>query len=814
MCRCALAAAYGDALDTHVAGLPINGEWLFTESVAAASSMLDSQHPLLAARVSAHLQLQIGVPSISTVDIVLWHRVAVGQRLENLLRQHVQRVQCDSRQSSDATAVAAWASANATCLFSSLNGRAPVPYAVSIAEVPSCYGMHSLVYTLERDLSRHTCARGGHHLTRLMLRATSHVKRGWSALLVQTLRASYWCRHLVLATLQMFLCGLHDGVCVAERPCLSDRLLLHVYCARVLHTGTLDEEFLISNAEFCRQLVCFMYQTAATDSVAALFAARWLRLPALPLISTSSSGDVYKRTSLAAARAGRRLCESIRRGETVCMHDLLCDMTACNLHNLVVKPAARTTACTAVLRAGAIFSSAFRAAFDPVWLHGLANGCRVKRLDTVQHEILHAASAAVKLCNALPLCDALHAQRQALQHPASHTLSFMQLANVTGTVSKDGMLPNNPVTTVAQLLACGPHALAKFLVYSRVAWLCEQLRVVELGARTCERQGRAVARRHGYADVEQLPTACTTLFICCECRRVCNAHVTDASHLQHGVPQLTASSFTDIGVVSCMLATSDNLSMRCAKRRSASLRAALAAQEAADSRRIDTTAHLSDEHSDKVAQTQHDGRLSARLRRDAKTCFEQSTSATCCGARRLLSVPLMGRAIRWHAAWYAFCARCGAVVQLGLHTQVEAEVCCRRCDIIANKDCATADATHHAQCRYCGRLASRKSAKFVEVKSPNDLHGINAVLAPGLRVTHWCHRHFRPWILTAAQSYDTSVILSHITEKAQPLYAAEQMHNASTLTAADAPSVARPRPRPSNTSRRLSKLAKRMRHAL
>ena len=113
-----------------------------------------------------------------------------------------------------------------------------------------------------------------------------------------------------------------------------------------------------------------------------------------------------------------------------------------------------------------------------------------------------------------------------------------------------------PEDTLRALAAAGPRDAARLLAYARVAWLSEQLLVVDLG-RCRGTQIQALFRRLGHpraaalaamppedvpeAALLELPIHATHAQACVECKRFANAVVVDAGKPGRG-PQTFSGS--------------------------------------------------------------------------------------------------------------------------------------------------------------------------------------------------------------------------------------------------------------------------------
>ena len=356
--------------------------------------------------------------------------------------------------------------------------------------------------------------------------------------------------------------------------------------------------------------------------------------------------------------------------------------------------------------AAELWSSAFRTHFVPFWLHAMLHKTRSMRLDPAQHAALHELNAATRLTLTLSREDALAVQRAALSDASAGILTLAEVGErlgvvVSGTSSNGGT--RNPEDTLRALAAAGPRDAARLLAYARVAWLSEQLLVVDLGARTrglqiqalfrrLERPSAAALAQMRPEDVPEtalleLPVHATHAQACVECKRFANAVVLDA-----GKPGRGPQTFNELGVavamlcMSCRGADAGTVHIRCAKRSSAALRTAVNFEEEMESQQVEACARDAPAVAKLLRQPKttgagnSDSGVAARVRRDAKNALEQRAVATACGEEPMISIPAVGRALRLWNEWYALCAYCGVFVKLQPHLRCGTEICCLRCD--------------------------------------------------------------------------------------------------------------------------------------
>lgn len=430
-----------------------------------------------------------------------------------------------------------------------------------------------------------------------------------------------------------------------------------------------------------------------------------------------------------------------------------------------------------------VWSAAFRANFVAFWIFSQSHQARLARLDASQHAAIHGLNAATRLAATLDEPTALAAQRAALSNPSAGILTLAEAAAELGIDNVASSSPNGGARSaddgVRLLGEAGPVGAARLLAYARVAWVNEEVLIVELGARTRAMQSAALRRRLGAAPdtpLGELTMHAMSLCFCCECKRVANACATSAS----------CQSFNELGVSSSQLGVGSPagvVKLHCAKRSSAALRAAMAFQ--LDTKRVKVEFESIDRAaitrlSSARAATGADTGVAARVRRDAKNALEQRPRALACGAYPMVTIPILGRAIRVYKAWYALCSHCAAMVRVQTHLhRYGVEICCLRCDskmILGAQGEAPAVASAQVAkvCRFCGQVdPERTGARWRDFKAPLDVAGPNAALPPPLRRVWFCPAHTRPWISTAIRTLETRAILAHIASNAKPIFGAD-----------------------------------------
>ena len=145
----------------------------------------------------------------------------------------------------------------------------------------------------------------------------------------------------------------------------------------------------------------------------------------------------------------------------------------------------------------------------------------------------------------------------------------------------------------------------------------------------------------------------------------------------------------------------------------------------------------------------------------------------------LVTVNVLGRAVRIYGDFFSICHLCGALAKLSPAHRFGGSLCCLRCDfkmLYGEK----ADAEEEAKrpkppplsCRFCGKVQAAGSTAWRILKAPADSGGANATVPPPLRKVSYCPTHFRAWLQTAHLTMHTSLIFSHLMTKAKPIFGA------------------------------------------
>ena len=720
---------------------------------------------------------------------------APGQTPDSALQQ----VLC--RLYTDASLAAIWTSAHAAHIEQKL--RCGIACEPTIHSVP-CEAMEMDLSDLyaQRTASRPLQSKDAGHVLALMTRCTNPGSRGWDTVVKEAVEKSVGARRASTQALVVSLTGMHASVHPAERLRWRERLALQMHLSTAL-TGPemvgIVNKCMLEFKECMRRMTsnctslahATMAALAHVDHPLALLRGCPFRLPP-PGAEASAMAFVCAGRAILEGRGRADVASCIKRAfaqqeradnDHLTWHSSFLGKGTASVHNKV----------PATTMASQVWTSAFRCNFIPFWAHSACHKLRASRLDALQHAAVHELNAATRLTLLLSDKESMQLQRAALRHPAAGILTLeeagalLRIGGVRGSSCNGGS--KGCSDAVAAVGGAGAKNAARLLSFCRSAWLSDQLLIYDLGPRTKSAQVRALRKRlllppaasatsastgddEALADV---PEHARNLCACVECRRIVNAVATDGgTNWSH--------SFTELGTSVCMAhvdAETGSVELRCAKRSSASLRTAVAFEDHMRTRAVECEACDADALHAMIADHGVGGETgaSARVRRDSKSALEQRRASVTCGEEHVLSIPILGRAVRLWNEWYALCAFCGCFVRFCPANRAGSEICCMRCDYRmlhrteAQPGTARDAAAAVPQCRLCAKSDPKRSgAPWRMVRAPHDTSGRNARLPPPLRTVFFCPQHFRGWIPQAMKVEPTRVILSHIVSGARPMF--------------------------------------------
>ena len=739
----------------------------------------------------------------------------------------------------DGLLVATWTSAHATYLHDLINHRL-VPSPPSIHTVPN----ESSELDFSDLYARRACpkvlcnCKDSACMLALMTRCTNPGSRGWNSVLKQALEKSEGSRRLCSIACTVSMTGMTSCIHPAIRMNWRNRLtLLNVLTNKQFSSiATLALKCPSEIKEVIRRMLlnCTSGSYATNAALCnvqhplALIGASPLGLPVAGLEASASALALSGRAFLdSECKACLSECVKIGFG-----HPMVTPRPGGSSNALVwscgylgkgTASVHKKVPATSVV--ADVWSMAFRANFVPFWVHSSNHSIRASRLNESQYAAIHGMNSATNLTLLLSDNDRLQLQRVALNTPSIGVMTLEEVCGLLGISGVRGSSCNggskgsrDAVNTIGM---AGPKNAARILSICRSAFVSEQILIYDLGPNTARMQASALLRRllvNELVDIPKgsdpmnflhlVPEHSKCLCACMQCKRVSNALASDNGYKKQ--------TFDEIGTRCSMQCVdcSGSTGMSCAKRSSASMRAAMALEEEISVRSVEDDFY--DERHTKTLLVDHnagyDGGIAARARRDAKSSMEQHPSSVACGDECMISVPIIGRAIRMWGEWYTLCAFCGCFVRYGTMNRLGDQICCMRCDyrMLHRKEkqpLSAKDAASYSlpKCRFCGKENTQKTgSKWKLVRAPHDTADGNAQLPPPLRTVHFCPQHFRSWIPGCMKTLPTRVILSHIVFGARPLHGAspEDACQENDLKVNDAPFATRKVSRATNGKRR------------
>ena len=729
------------------------------------------------------------VPSMALLATM---RMRIGVVLEK--RVTIQWEQCQSSRQHDAAlcmfdayAIATWTSCHAEYLATSVHDdNAPMDPTLFAAcsratdpRLASLFDAHCL----------RTSSTNASNMEQILIRAVGST-RGWPRFLEKAMETDPSVRLMVMRALEVALTGLHPCLVPTRRASWKDRAMASRMMVLALRDRVNAVTLLARHAESVKDALRRLLYAQLSDVVALRNAASRLGHSIGHLVEPPEAvPHVSMLESMARfAEAGANLARSAEAAESV-------EIAAAKLEEVLTGARSSTTSTRCkvstpttplVTHAAKCFADGFRAVFFPFWLRATASGMRPRRLDPAQHSGLHQSNAALGAAQAVPRAEALRIHRMVLSNPCASLMTVPQVCVALGLKPVDNLDDAG--------VGCG-----RLLVHARLAAVCEELLIVDLGRRTRSLHLAAIYWRHvGRAIpsvemlennaaelsrcVEQLPKHVTHLCVCCNCSRIANCA---PGPIREGL----TTEFCEVGV-SSVTAHTDPCRLRpcelyCAKRTSAALRGALVAENAAQERRIendvawdpyedgscsDDDPEDTDPFAKAVAAMSHDGTIASRMRRDCRRAFEQRARAVGCAETPLLTVSLVGRAVRIQGRWYSLCCYCATCTPVLPHHRVDAEIACLRCcethTLVKSTNTSASDAP---TCRYCNKVQGGRGRPFAIYHSPKDVSGANASRPPQLRFTAWCRAHDRPWLREGLRALTSAQVLAHIALRAKPV---------------------------------------------
>lgn len=417
-----------------------------------------------------------------------------------------------------------------------------------------------------------------------------------------------------------------------------------------------------------------------------------------------------------------------------------------------------------------LWQQCFMSTFIPLWAYSCAFESRASRMTPTQLDVLSEQNAATQMTTRLSCKHRLLATSMAMADPAASMRSRAELWKALGVDIVPSTKAKSSDALLEEMESCTADEAGLFLSFSRIANLKEQLLVYLLPPEARAMQEKAVAARSVQDETRPLSHATSSkLQVCCFCHKICSACFEG-----NGVKEVH-DSFRQLGVASCLLRSKDEF--YCSRRLSAAYRLATLNSERLESH-VGLEGYVEDRSfANEVLDGTADARMVVRMRRDAASVMMQHVQSPPCGSEPLLSVDLIGKAVRLKKNWYTICCYCGVIMRFRQHHRYGSSIACLRCDAAFSGLSVLTDEkpqTTTMPCRFCGKPSTKgRGAAHKAVNSPLDVSGKNALLPAPLRTCYFCPAHYKQWIPQAMKVLSTRVILSHIASGARPVWDTE-----------------------------------------
>ncbi len=567
----------------------------------------------------------------------------------------------------------------------------------------------------------------------LLSRCTNPGYRGWDSVVKSSLEKSDGSGRIAISALVVSIAGMHSCLHPALRLHWTARhALLHMLSCAVT-TSALPKlvsqilgPFKEAMRRFTRNSISGEYASLAAlaklDHPVALLRPSPLHMHH-PGLEAACSAFARAGEALVASGCEGGIVSCVNAAFERCSSGMQCDRLHWTTGFLGKGTASVDRRAFAVDVAADAFSAAHCCNFLPFWCHGSSKRLRVTRLDSAQNVAMHSLNAANNLTLVLSDEQRMLLNRAALGHASAGILTLSEASELLGTrgAFDDGHAAGSrgPADAVDALGRAGPRQAARLLSFCKMAQISENLLIYDLGPETTLLQARALMRRllvderPGVEDVNSdtlsllhlVPNHSKNIYACMQCRSVRNAYVVEIGSTKGMQP------FTELGTSSSMVMVNSQtreMHLRCAKRCSASMRAAVAFEKEMQERELegDVLDCAAVEAAISAGKSGGDSASSTRARRDTKVTQTQRSCATLCGEENMLCLPIVGKAVRLWSEWFALCSFCGALVRFYPCNRVASDVCCLRCDpkmLFRKEKHEKAAATAAPSCRFCGK---------------------------------------------------------------------------------------------------------------
>lgn len=700
-----------------------------------------------------HPEIASSANSLTGASVLATARLLVGaccelhaaQKCRSLVtpgfrNRSVAMCQLARRLYQDSALIAAWTSAHAHYVHDLMNQGMAIAFP-SIHSVPCEAGEMDLSDLYSRRYDPSTCkSKDSEAMLSLMSRCTNPGARGWDSMISGSLYEFSGTKRLCATALVISLTGMNSAVHPHLRPNWSERMKLtaHLNAKNLFNTIAPMCKCPLAFKECIRRMV----SSCLSGSLATNAALFRLEHPVAFL-----AGNVHdlppeglECSATAFMEAGKAILSSgCTRDIVECVSSIVGTSVFSQMTSVTHTETAlvwnsaylgKGTASThhkvpATSVATSVWTAAFKCNFMPFWAHCWTHNVRATRMDASQYASIHGINSCRRLTLLLNDDELLAIQRTALSKSYSGLMTLEEVAEGLGIVNVRGSSCNGGTKGVMDavniIAESGGLNAATILHFCKVSMLSESILIYDLGEKTATLQKRALVKRllvdELYKDVSMsldelaamLPDHARKLCACIECKRVSSAVATDAG-------QKWKACFNEIGTSKSMMAVDSDtgeVNLRCAKRSSASLKTAIASE---DSMRVSMLECEPCNYEEvNVLLTGKSGAASSgassKARRDAKCSLAQRRVAVACGSEPMLSVDLVGRAVRLWNEWYALCSYCGCFVRFSPSNRYGPEICCMRCDFKllnrnSNAHATQGPATRAPHCRYCGKVRS------------------------------------------------------------------------------------------------------------
>lgn len=604
----------------------------------------------------------------------------------------------------------------------------PIPSSLSWA-VTSLPDLSCLICPKTRE-SRGNLTPSGEVLQAMFHRCTSSSQRGWKAAIDKLCAKSEGALNILASACISALTGMnaaiHPGsrpgwmeririqqmiLCITQEPSkivsmcgLASRDALRLYMATILSRLPSTREALFISGNVAGALIISPFECASTSlqscattlsSVGALYLQCDRDPPSISsmrLVLDSVVADAPSVSRVRYAQVNRPTLRSVSAKKS--------------------SPNWRPPSCKTLQQAvSEVVYSVFSAQFVPYWIIKQDENVRARCLTPELYDILHRQSPIHALLDFLPKERQLFVQRVALTDDLAVYYTVQEVANQLGhdvVVSKNTDFCSLPAAVAAELI-----------LYARVTAVKKTIVSWNIGRASRALQVRALAKRTATdvftgddtdAVAARLPKHSTHIYICVECKRVCNSIspvlISDTTHNEVGISLTMLYNASDGSVGT----------LRCARKRS-----------------TQTTPRDAPDH------TTHTRRHNQQ-RRDQRTCFNQTENMVSCGCEDLCEVSILGRVVSLFGQHFVLCCFCGALMTLTSHGRFTHEPCCLHCDanLIRRSITPHAEADTekvHKHCRYCGKRDTHpeECSQWKSFYAPQDNLGENKHVPPPLR---------------------------------------------------------------------------------